>query len=200
MPRIDPIAREELAQFEEFFKIVEGGMGFVPNSMLTMGRRPDLLKAFAELSSAVLVGGTLPPDLKQLVAFVASNAAGCRYCQAHTAHSSERVGVPPEKRDAAFEFENSPLFSEAERAALRVARDSAFVPNATTDEQFAELRKYFDDIEVVELVAVISLFGWLNRWNDTMATQLENDPLGFASNNLSARGWDAGKHADDPSE
>jgi hypothetical protein len=44
-------------------------------------------------------------------------------------------------------------------------------------------------------VAVISLFGWLNRWNDTMATELEDEPLAFASQHLTANGWSAGKHA-----
>jgi hypothetical protein len=42
---------------------------------------------------------------------------------------------------------------------------------------------------------VISLFGWLNRWNDTMATELEEVPLAFGSKHLAARGWNAGKHA-----
>jgi uncharacterized peroxidase-related enzyme len=194
MPRVETVSREQLSEFEDFFQIVEQGMGFLPNSMLTLGRSPDLLRAFAGLSAAVLIGGTLSQDLKSLVSFVASNAAGCRYCQAHTAHSAERAGVGGDKLDAAFEFETSPLFSDAERAALRVARDAAFVPNATTDEQFASLRKHYNETEIVELVAVISLFGWLNRWNDTMATELESGPLSFASGRLSQHGWQVGKH------
>ena len=194
MPRVQTIERADLAEFEDFFQIVEQGMGFVPNSMLTLGRSPELLKAFAGMSAAVLIGGSLGQDLKQLVAFVASNAAGCRYCQAHTAHSAERVGVAQAKLDAAFEFESSDLFSPAERAALRVARDSAFVPNATTDEQFVELQKHYSELEIVELVAVMSLFGWLNRWNDTMGTELEAGPLSFASQRLAPQGWEVGRH------
>ena len=199
MPHVQPLSREELAEFEPFFAIIEQTMGFVPNSMLTLGRRPDLLRGFAALSGAVLGGGSVRPELKQLVAFVASCAAGCRYCQAHTAHGAERGGAEREKIEAAFQFdsddnEKSELFSDAERAALRLARDAALVPNETGEQHFAELRKHFSDEEIVELVAVVSMFGWLNRWNDTMATELENGPQAFARQRRAPHGWSDDRH------
>ncbi len=194
MPRIEPLSRDELSEFEPFFKMVEGAMGFVPRSMLTMGRRPELLRAFAGLSGTVLAGGTLPPDLRALISFVSSRASGCRYCQAHTAHTVERSGAPIEKIEAAFEFETSPLFSDAERAALRLARDASLSPGAVQDQHFQALRKHFDDDQILEMVAVIAMFGWLNRWNDTMATELEASPLRFGRERLAAHGWEAGKH------
>jgi uncharacterized peroxidase-related enzyme len=195
VPRIAPLSREELADFEPFFKLVETAMGFVPTSLYTMGRWKELLQAFAGLAGTVQAGGRLPPALKHLVSFVASNAAGCRYCQAHTSHSAERAGVPLAKIDAAFEFETSNRFDDAERAALRLARDAALVPSAVEEEHFVELRKHYSEEEIVELAAVISLFGWLNRWNDTMATRLESSPLQFAEEQLAGRGWRVGKHA-----
>ena len=199
MARLDPVPREELAEFEPFFQMLEQAAGFVPNSMLTLGRRPDLLRAFAGMSGAVLGGGSVAPELKQLVAFVASSAAGCRYCQAHTSHAAERRGVEAEKIEAAFQFdsddnEKSDLFSDAERAALRLARDAALVPNETGEQHFAELHKHFSDEEIIELVAVVSMFGWLNRWNDTMATELESGPLAFARERLAPHGWSGDRH------
>jgi len=197
MPRVEPLRREELSELEPIFRMAEGAMGFVPRSMLTMARWPQMMHAFAALAGTVNLGGKLPPALKQLVAFVSSNAAGCRYCQAHTSNSAERSGLAAEKLDAAFEFETSPLFSDAERAALRLARDASFVPNAVEEAHFETLRQHFSDEEIVELVAVVALFGFLNRWNDTMATALEADPLAFAEDRLGERGWTAGKHAGD---
>lgn len=194
MSRVAPLAREELAEFEDNFQMIEKVMGFVPNSMLTMGRSPELLRAFGGLSGAVLGASTIEPPLRQLVAFVASNAAGCRYCQAHTSHGGEKAGVPVEKIQAAFEFETSELFSAAERAALRLARDAALVPNQSTEAHFEELRRHFDERQIVDLVAVISLFGWLNRWNDTMATELEAGARNFADSHLSEGGWEIGRH------
>jgi len=194
MARVAPLDRSELGEFEEFFKIVEQVMGFVPNSMLTLGRRPELLRGFAALSGAVLGPGKIPLDLKQLIAFASSNASGCRYCQAHTSASASRVGAPPEKIAAALEYDLSSLFSDAERAALRLANDASLVPNAVTDEHFAALRKHYDEEQIVEIMAVIAMFGWLNRWNDSMATTLEGEPVAFARTHLAPRGWEIGAH------
>ena len=195
MARVDPLPRSELAEFEPIFAMIEEVMGFVPNSLLTLGRSPELLRAFGGLSGAVLGGAGIEPSLRQLVAFVSSNAAGCRYCQAHTSHGAERVGVPVEKLQSAFEFDTSDLFNDAERAALRLARDASLTPNEATDAHFEDLRAHFDEKQIIELVAVISLFGWLNRWNDTMATQLEGQAISFAETNLAQGGWSVGKHA-----
>ncbi len=195
MTRVGQLDRTELEEFEPFFKVVEQVMGFVPNSMMTMGRRPEILRGFAALSGAVLGPGQISPELKQLVAFVSSNASGCRYCQAHTSSSAARAGAATEKIQAAFEYATSPLFSEAERAALSLANDASLVPNAASDAHFEELKKHFGEEEIVELMAVISLFGWLNRWNNTLATTLEPEPIDFARTTLSSRGWTPATHA-----
>jgi hypothetical protein len=58
----------------------------------------------------------------------------------------------------------------------------------------AALKEHFSDKQCVEIVAVISLFGFLNRWNDTMATTLEDKPRAFAAETIAGAGWDVGKH------
>jgi alkylhydroperoxidase family enzyme len=121
--------------------------------------------------------------------------AACRYCQAHTSASAHRAGAALKRIEAAFADEKSPLLSQAERAALRIANDASVVPNAVTKGHFERLRQHFDEGQIVELVAVIALFGFLNRWNDTMATALEEEPLAFARQALAPHGWHAGKHA-----
>ena len=85
------------------------------------------------------------------------------------------------------------MFDEAERVALRFARDAALVPNEVTPEHFEALRRHWDDGQIVEMLAVVGLFGFLNRWNDTMATALEETPLALASRAYGDR-WDVGKH------
>ena len=194
MQRVPALEREELGEFESYFELVERTMGFVPNSMFTMGRRPEILRGFVELAGSVLGPGQIGGELKQLVAFVASNAAGCRYCQAHTSHNAVRQGASVEKLLAAFDFATNDLFSEAERAALRLANDAAIVPNAVSGAHFEGLQKHFTPEQIVELVAVVSLFGFLNRWNDTIATTLEQPALSFASGTLSEKGWRPDKH------
>lgn len=195
MAHVEPLLRSELAEFEPVFAMIEGVVGFVPNSLLTLGRSPEILRAFGALSGAVLGSSRIAPELRQLVAFVASTAAGCRYCQAHTSHGAERLGVSRDKLRDAFEFETSPLFDDAERAALRLARDASILPNATTAAHFEALRAHFDERQIVDLVAILSLFGWLNRWNDTLATALEAPAVEFGRETLAPVGWTVGKHA-----
>lgn len=195
MPRILPLQRAGLPQYEDVFQGVEAVLGILPNSTLTMARRPDIMRAFADLNRTIMGPGTVDQGLKQLVATVASMAAGCAYCQAHTATVAQERGVPPEKIEAVFEFEADPAFTPAERAALRLARGAGRVPNEVTDEDMDEVRRHFTDEQVVEIVAVIANFGFLNRWNDTMATELERTPLAFAQERLSRGAWAPGKHA-----
>lgn len=192
--RIPPLSREELPHLEELFAHYDETLSFVPNSLFTMARRPEILSAFSDLITAVWRTGTLPIELKPLLAIVASTAAGCRYCQAHEGVDARERGVPAEKVADIWRFETSPHYDGAERAALRFARDAASVPNAVTDASMTELRQHWDDGQIVEMLAVISLFGFLNRWNDSLATELEPEPEAFASSTYAAGDWDPGKH------
>ena len=129
-----------------------------------------------------------------LVSLIASQAAGCKYCQAHMANLSSIYTASDEKITAVWEFETSDLFSAAERAALRLAFHASIVPNEASQADFDELKKYFDEAEIVEIVASIALFGYLNRWNDTMATTLESRALDVAGRTVGKAGWTPGKH------
>jgi len=186
MTRITPLPLDRVsAELREAVELQQALLGLVPESLLTMAYRPRMAAIFAQLASETLNPGTLDRGLKQLVAYVSSSTTGCRYCQAHTAQSAcELAGVDLIKLQTAFEFETSPLYSPAEKAALRLARDASFVPNEVTDEHFAELKRWYSDEQIVEITGVIALFGWLNRWNDTMATTLEDSPRQFVQRNL----------------
>lgn len=195
MQRVSAAPDEALEAFGAAMQMAEMAMGFVPNSMKIMARRPALLAGFMALSGAVLgPDSLLPADLRQMIAHVTSKAAGCHYCQAHTSEQAERKGVAAEKIDALWTYETSDMFSAAERAALSLAQAAGAVPNAATDAHFETLKLHFSEDEIVEIVGVIALFGFLNRWNDTLATKLEDSPLAFAEAHLAGHGWKAGKH------
>jgi len=105
MSQISKKDRQELPALAPMLDMVEAGMGFVPNSMLTMAHWPELLDAFGGLGATILQTGDIEPELKQLIALVSSRASGCNYCQAHTSHSAHRAGAAEAKIAAAFEFE-----------------------------------------------------------------------------------------------
>ncbi|MDA3022241.1 MAG: carboxymuconolactone decarboxylase family protein [Actinomycetota bacterium] len=194
MAHVPPLTGSELDDLNgHFAERYEATIGFTPNSLKTMARRPEIVVALGDLITVIWRTGTVPAGTKALVALMASTAAGCRYCQAHEAVDAEAHGVPREKVADIWSFETSPHFGAAERAALRFARDAAVVPNAVTAVNFDELREHFDDGQIVELLSTISLFGFLNRWNDSMATDLEPKPSEQALDLL--QGWSPGKHS-----
>jgi alkylhydroperoxidase family enzyme len=153
------------------------------------------VQAFAGLNAAVMdPAGEVDLGFRRLVGHVASKAAGCLYCQAHTLLGAHNFGVSDEKLAAVWDYATSSLYTERERVALDFALAAAAQPNAVTDELFAQLRTHWSEGEVVELLGVVAMFGFLNRWNDTMATPLEAVPTDVALKAAGERGWSAGKH------
>ncbi len=195
MSRIDPIPFDDLERYKEGFAAIEAYMGFVPSSLRAMARVPGLLDGFTNLASVTFLGDLLPDTLTQMIAHVASAAAGCRYCQAHTVAHAEHLGGDADKLADLWLFEQSDRFDDAERVALRLALHAGQHPNAATDADFDECRRYYTDDQITAIVAVCALFGYLNRWNDTMATTLEEVPAEVAGRALADAGWSIGKHA-----
>ena len=174
-------------------------LGFVPNSLLTMQRVPAIAEAVVQLNRAVFdPAGRVDLGLKRMVAHMASYAAGCQYCRAHTTVSATRHGIADEKMAAIYEYGTNPLFDDRERAALDFARDAASIPNGVTDTSYQQLARYWTDDEIVEILGVVCMFGVFNRWNDSMATPLETEPIAKAGALLGDKGWNAGKHATSP--
>lgn len=178
MSRVAPAGIDELSADErEAVRHAEALMGFTANDVLIMARKPALMRAVSHLVQAVYEPGEVPGSLKRMIGLVTSTAAGCRYCMAHTALSSSEQGVDDAKLRAIWQFETSELFSDAERAALRVAMHAGQSPNGVTDDIFDELRPHFGVAGQLEIVAVVAMFGFLNRWNATLATETEPLPL-----------------------
>ena len=67
-------------------------------------------------------------------------------------------------------------------------------------EHFSELRKHYSDREIVEILAVVSLAGWYNRWNNSIATVTDQESIDWAEANLKSVGWNLGKHAGEAHE
>ncbi len=198
MPHLQPLENDQiedgeiLASFEHYART----RGFTPNSIRTMARRPAIVKAFMSLNQVVLYQGSVPEQLKMLVSLACSLASGCLYCQSHMTNLAHIYDAPDDKISALIDFETSDLFTPAEKAAINVAFKGGAVPNGARQEDFDRLAEHFSESEIVEIVASISLFGFLNRWNDTMATALEPLPAARSGDIIESIGWHAGKHAE----
>ena len=193
--RLDPLpaghSPDLKEEFDSFFKT----LGFVPNSVLTMQRKPKLAKAFVQMQRAIWdPDSKVDRGLKRLVAHVASRTADDAYSMAHTASGALHFGVEAAKLAAVRDYKGSPMFNAAERAAFDLAVAASSSPNAVTDMTFAELHKHWSEEQIIELVGVIAVAGFLARWNVTMATPIETEPNEVGEKYLGPLGWRAGQH------
>jgi len=195
VPLVNPLSENENEEVKELARFYNETLGFCPNSVLTMMRRPEIAKAFISLNMAVMENmGRVSSALKRLVAYVSSNTAGCRYCQAHAIRAAERYGADEEQLLNILEYRTHPAFSDAERAALDFAQAASVIPNDVDEELQERLHRYWDDGEIVEISGVIALFGYLNRWNDSMATKIEKEAEQSGVKWLTRNSWNPGKH------
>ena len=195
MPLIKPLSNIKDKETQELVTFFNETLGFCPNSVLTMQKKPHLAQAFVNLNKAVMDNaGSISSEFKRIIAYISSNTAGCRYCQAHTIRAAERYGGEKERLEQAWDFENSKLFSEAEKVALRFTIAASSVPVGTSQELEELLQHHWNETDILEIMSVIALFGYLNRWNDVMGTSLEKDAKDSAESLLQNQ-WDIGKHA-----
>ena len=195
MPLVTPLDPNHDAETKQLSDFYNETLGFCPNSVLTMQRRPEISKAFINLNKAVMANqGRVTSALKRMIAWVSSNATGCRYCQAHAIRAAERYGAEQEQLDNIWEYKTHPAFSDAERAALDFSLAASMIPNMVDENIKEGLYKYWDEGEIVEMLGVISLFGYLNRWNDSMGTSIEEGAVESGEQYLGKHGWTQGKH------
>lgn len=194
-PLVSPTDSTDDAEFKELITFFNETLGFCPNSVKTMYHRPRIAYAFIEMNKSVMENrGRVTSALKRLIGYISSHVAGCRYCQAHTIRAAERFGADNQQLEHIWEYKTHPAFNPAERAALDFAAASSMVPNQVNDEIAEELRTHWDEGEIVEILGVISLFGYLNRWNDSMGTSIEADAVASGQKFLKDHGWSTGKH------
>jgi uncharacterized peroxidase-related enzyme len=194
MPIVKPDAELHSPALQKLAELFNETLGFCPNSILTIQKKPELAEAFVSLNIAVMKNnGSITSEQKRLFAFLSSSTTGCRYCQAHTLLAAERYGASKERLENIWDFENQDCYTESEKAAFRFVIAASKVPVAVTEDIESEMKTYWSDNQIVEIMGVVALFGYLNRWNDVMGTTLEDAAVSFASKNI--KNWSIGKHS-----
>jgi uncharacterized peroxidase-related enzyme len=194
MPIVKPDSELHSPALQKLAELFNETLGFCPNSVLTMQKKPELAEAFVSLNIAVMKNdGSITSEQKRLFAFLSSSTTGCRYCQAHTLLAAERYGASKERLENIWDFENQDCYTESEKAAFRFVIAASKVPVAVTEDIESEMKTHWSDNQIVEIMGVVALFGYLNRWNDVMGTTLEDAAASFASENI--KNWSIGKHS-----
>ena len=194
-PLVEPIKSAPNKEIQELVDFFNETLGFCPNSVLTMSHRPHIAIAFINLNKAVMKNeGRVSSALKRLIGFICSESAGCRYCQAHTIRAAERYGAEKAQLENIWEYKTHSSFSDAERVALDFSLAAAQQPSAVDEALKKRLYSHWNEGEIVEMLGVISLFGYLNRWNDSMATRIEDDAIQSGEDWLQTISWEASRH------
>ena len=195
MAHLAPLPADHTPELAEDFAVFERILGFVPNSLLTMQRKPAMVKGFAELTKGVMApDGEVDLGFKRLIAHFSSRAVGCQYCEAHSLIAAKIHGISQDKLDAIWQYQTDAQYSDAERVALDYALAAGSVPNAVDTELVDKMKQHWSENQIVEILGVVSLYGFLNRWNDSMATSLEDSPKAMGDRVLKQGGWTGGKH------
>jgi uncharacterized peroxidase-related enzyme len=169
MPRISRLNRSEVRPSSvAIYDRTLRDRGNVPNMFRTMAHRPELFETIIAHMDAVLNTGTLPKKLKELVIVRTSQVNRTPYCLASHTAICKRLGWTDLQLDALKDAAPSTEFTDAEKAAIHLAESMTLYPHGYTDEDFARLRSFYSEGEVVELMAAIGLFNYFNRFNDLL--------------------------------
>jgi uncharacterized peroxidase-related enzyme len=140
----------------------------VPNMFRTMAHRPEIFETMIAHFEAILRTGTVPLRLKELVIVRTLQLNRCEYCLGSRTQIALRLGWSREQLENLTHYADRRDFTAAEKAALRLAEQMTLDANHIPDEEFEALREYFDEGEIVELMAAIGLFNYFNRVNNAL--------------------------------
>jgi len=135
-----------------------------PEWIKVMAHRPEILKEFFELFKTIMKEGKIEKLLKWKIAFIVSDALKCPFCVDVTSKMLERLGAAKEDLERAKNSDNLP---EKEKEVLTLVKEVTLKANVCTPELFGSLKEKFSEAELVEVVSIIGLFNYINRFNNT---------------------------------
>jgi uncharacterized peroxidase-related enzyme len=169
MSRISRLDRSDVApEMAALFDKAFAQRGNVPNMFRVMAHRPEIFATMQAHFGAVLNTGTVPTKLKELIIVRTSQVNDTPYCLASHTILAKSLGWTEDQLVNLADWPRRDDFTPAEKAALRLAETVTRDANTVSDEQFAELRGFYSEGEIVELLCAIGLFNYFNRFNNAL--------------------------------
>lgn len=169
MSRISRLDRTQVsAEMAALFDKAFAQRGNVPNMFRVMAHRPEIFATMQAHFAAVLNTGTVPTKLKELIILRTSQVNHTPYCEASHTILARNLGWSDDQLSHLADWETREDFTHAEKAALRLAEVVTRDAHSLSDEQFAELRGFYSEGEIVELLCAIGLFNYFNRFNNAL--------------------------------
>lgn len=169
MSRISRLERSEVTpEIAALLDRIFAQRGNVPNMFRVMAHRPEIFATMQAHFAAVLSTGTVSTRLKELIIVRTSQVNETPYCLASHLILARGLGWTDDQLTHLAEWPGRDDFTAAEKAALRLAETVTRDAHGVTDEQFAELRGFYSEGEIVELLCAIGLFNYFNRFNNAL--------------------------------
>src|SRR5579871_4575890 len=169
MSRISRLDRSEVsAEMAALYDKAYAQRGNVPNMFRVMAHRPEIFATMQAHFAAVLNTGSVSTKLKELIIVRTSQVNDTPYCLASHTILARNLGWSDDQLAHLANWQERSDFTAAEKAALCLAEMVTRNANAVTDEQFAELRGFYSEGEIVELLCAIGLFNYFNRFNNAL--------------------------------
>ena len=169
MSRISRLDRNEVTpEMAALYDKAFSQRGNVPNMFRVMAHRPEIFSTMQAHFAAVLNTGTVSTRLKELIIVRTSQVNVTPYCLASHTILAKGLGWSDDQLANLADWAKREDFTPAEKAALRLAETVTRDAHSVTDEQFDELRSFYSEGEVVELLCAIGLFNYFNRFNNAL--------------------------------
>ena len=165
MATISPLKKGQISElikpiYEDFEK--QGKK--VPEWVCVMAHRPEILKEFFELFKTIMEKGKIEKMLKWKIAYTVSQTLKCPFCVDVTSKMLNKLGATPEEIKQSENMEN---LSEKEKGILQLVKEVTQKAQICSPELFEKMKKDFTESEMVEIVSIIGLFNYINRFNNT---------------------------------
>ena len=169
MSRISRLERSEVTpEIASLFDKVFSQRGNVPNMFRVMAHRPEIFATMQAHFGAVLNTGTVSTRLKELIIVRTSQINVTPYCLSSHTILARNLGWSDDQLSHLADWPQREDFTPAEKAALRLTETVTRDAHKVSDEQFAELRSFYSEGEIVELLCAIGLFNYFNRFNNAL--------------------------------
>jgi alkylhydroperoxidase family enzyme len=171
--RLEPIEKPKSLMMRLAYWMTRRRFGKVMTPMKVIAARiPGSARLNYKLTKFELKGLHLDHDLHFLIATLASQINGCEFCMDLGRSMAIREHMGMDKFNALAEYRTSPLFSDRERAALAYVEETTR-NKRVSDATFEELRKHFNEREIVEITWVNALENYYNLLN--LPLEIESD-------------------------
>lgn len=144
-------------------------------------RKPELLSFAMKIAKFEEKQNSLSPDLRLLIKVATATQNGCTFCQDIALAHAVKGKIGTAKFVALVNGEKSDVFSEKERAVLRVL-DEYNSQRKVSDEAFADLQKHFSETEIVEILALNAFEHFYNAM--TIPLEIHSDGLQKLAENV----------------